>query len=333
MQLTSRVSLGILLCMVIVSWACSQQESASPGGKLAGKTWGEKLGFPANKRVLILHADDVGMCAEANTAARHYLENDNIQSAAGMVPCAYFDELAAWYRQHPDEDIGLHLTLTSEWKTWRWGPVAGATAVPGLVDPDGYLWHEVPQVVQHASAAEVEREIRAQLEKAKSLGMTPGHIDTHMGTLYARLDYTQAYLKVAQEYNIPAMVISFSGPVMERFRQQGYPITNELAAEIEEYPMPKLDDFWSAPEADSYAQKKQAFFDLVRRLQPGITEIIFHPSVETDNLKSITNRWQQRVWEAQMFADPEVIDFLESEGVLFTNWKDMLRRYRERAKS
>ena len=96
------------------------------------------------------------------------------------------------------------------------------------------------------------------------------------------------------------------------------------------YSMPKLDDFHSAPNGDSYTGKKQAFCDLVRSLKPGITEIIFHPSVETDNLKQITSSWQQRVWEAQMFSDPEMKKFFEDEGVGFTTWKEMMKRFRER---
>lgn len=98
------------------------------------------------------------------------------------------------------------------------------------------------------------------------------------------------------------------------------------------YPLPKLDDFYAAPEAGSYAEKKKKFYQLVRSLKPGITEIIFHPSIETPTLKRITNSWQQRVWEAEMFSDPEVVEFLEKEGVLFTNWKEMMGRFGEAQK-
>ena len=173
----------------------------------------------------------------------------------------------------------------------------------------------------------VEKEIRAQIEKALAAGVHPGHLDTHMGTLYGSAGFAQVYLKTAMAYHIPAMVIEFTPSVVKRFRQQGYPITDEMVKFVSSYTMPKLDDFYAAPEAATYAGKKQKFFALVKSLKPGITEIIFHPSIESDSLKMITNSWQQRVWEAAMFSDPEVIQFFKDEGVLFTNWKEMMKRF------
>jgi predicted glycoside hydrolase/deacetylase ChbG (UPF0249 family) len=298
------------------------------GSSLAqAETWGQKLGYPADKKVLILHADDIGMCYEANQAAKAYLTANQIQSAALMVPCPWYNEMADWYKEHPDLDLGLHLTLTSEWRWYRWGPVADRSKVRGLIDPDGYLWKSVEGVAAKASAGEVEAEVRAQVERAIAKGTRPGHIDTHMGTLYARPDYTRAYMKVAQEFHIPAMVIEQTPEISARFRKLGYPITDESLKLNGEYKLPKLDDFFPAPEGKAYEEKREKFFELVRSLKPGITEIIFHPSVETEGLKKITNSWQQRVWEARMFADPEVQAFFQREGILFTNWKEMMRRF------
>ncbi len=322
-----------ILCfcgMFLSLLSCGEENGNADKLTLEGDTWAEKLGFPKDKKVLILHADDIGMCDEANESAIPYLLNDNIQSAAAMVPCPSFNDFANWYKNNSGEDVGLHLTLTSEWQTYRWGPVSNADSLPGLLDEDGYLWHEVVGVVQHASAEEVEAEIRAQIDYALSIGIKPGHIDTHMGTLFASLDYTKAYLSVAMEYGIPAMVIEFTDEVSTRFRGQGYPITDELINYTSGYTLPKLDDFFAAPKGATYSEKKQNFYDLVESLKPGITEIIFHPSVETENLKKITNSWQQRVWEAQLFSDPEVIQFFKDEGVLFTNWKEMMTRFKER---
>ena len=291
-------------------------------------TWAEKLGFPKGKKVIMLHADDIGMCEEANIAAINYLKTKKIQSAAIMMPCEYAPEMIEWAKKNPKEDIGLHLTLTSEWKTYRWGPVAAKETVAGLIDPDEKLWRDVPGVVTHASAAEVEQEIRAQIEKSIQMGYRPDHIDTHMGTLYAHADYIRAFFKVAEEYNIPANVIDVSDPeVLEGFRKMGYPITDEVVKMIERYSLPKLDFFTSAPEGSTYEQKIENFKKLVASFKPGLTEIIFHPSVETENLKTITNSWQQRVWEAKMFSDPQLTDFFKKEGIVFTNWNDLMKRH------
>ena len=291
-------------------------------------TWAEELGFPAGKKVIILHADDAGMCEEANIATAHYLENNLIQSAAVMVPCPNADEFIQWAIDHPEKDVGLHLTHTSEWKTYRWGPVADPGEVPGLVDPDGMFWHEVPDVVMHASADEVEKEIRTQIERAITMGYQPDHIDTHMGTLYGHPGYVEVFYKVAEEYGIPANVIDLSDSlVADRFRKEGYPIDDNVIGMVDEYTLPKLDNFTSVPGGPTYEEKIENFKNLIRSLPPGLTEIIFHPSVETENLKTITNSWQQRVWEAEMFSDPDLIKFFEDEGIIFTNWKEIMKRF------
>jgi predicted glycoside hydrolase/deacetylase ChbG (UPF0249 family) len=295
-----------------------------------GETWAEKLGYPAGKVVLILHADDIGMCYEANEAAKNYLEKGHIQSAAMMVPCPWFNEIAGWYKEHPEHDMGLHLAMNSEWRWYRWGPVAGKDKVPGMCDPDGYLWRGVLDTATHASAAEIEAEIRAQLERALSRGIKPSHIDTHMGTLYARLDYTKAYLKVAEEHHIPAMVIEMTPRVVAKFKKQGYPLTEQSIAQLAGYKLPKLDDFHATLDGKSYEDKKEKFFQQVREMSPGLNEIIFHPSTLTEGLKHTTGSWQQRAWEAQMFSDPQVLAFFEREGIVFTNWKEIMKRWEER---
>lgn len=295
-----------------------------------GETWAEKLGYPSDKVVLILHADDIGMCYEANQAAKAYLTAGNIQSAALMVPCPWYNEMADWYKEHPDYDLGLHLAMNSEWRWYRWGPVARRDVVPGMVDKEGFLWRSQIETARSARPGEVEKEIRAQLERAIAKGTRPGHIDTHMGTVYVRLDFTKAYFKVAQEYRIPAMVIEQTPRVTAKFRKQGYPITEESIKLMSEYKLPKLDDFHAVPEGKTYEEKCQNFFELVRSMSPGINEVIFHPSVLSPTLRAITGTWQQRAWEAEMFADPAVKKFLEREGIVFTNWKQIMKRWEER---
>lgn len=318
---------SVIIPLMTAITSCTGEKKSTPLNE-QHTTWAEKLGFPSGKKVIILHADDAGMCAEANMAIQSMLEKNEIQSTAVMAPCKYADEMLEWAREHPEFDVGLHLTLTSEWKTWRWGPVTNPDSVPGLIDPEGKLWHEVPDVVTHATADEVEKEIRAQIDKAIALGHRPNHIDTHMGTLYASAAYAERFFKVAQEYGIPANAIDLSDTVVaNHFRQAGYPIDKNMIALLDQYNLPKLDFFSSAPKASTYEEKIKKFKQLIRSLKPGLTEIIFHPSIETDNLKSITNSWQQRVWEAKMFSDTGLQSFFKSEGIIFTNWKEIMTRY------
>jgi predicted glycoside hydrolase/deacetylase ChbG (UPF0249 family) len=310
---------ALLACLLVCSGTLSG---------FAQQTWAEKLGYPKGKKVLLLHMDDIGMCPEANAAAEHYINQKDLMSAAVMMPCPNAADFIAWAKQHPVPDIGLHLTLTSEWETYRWPSVTDPAKVPGLIDPDGKLWHEVPDVVMHASAAEVETEIRAQIEKCLALGYRPTHIDTHMGTLYGSAAYAKAFFKVAQEYGIPANVLELSDPeLVKKFKSQGYPIDEEMIQLAADYTLPRLDNFTSVGSGPTYEQKRDDFLAMIRDLKPGLTEIIFHPSVETENLKTITHSWQQRVWEAQLFSDPVVKKFLKKEGIIITNWKEIMKRF------
>ena len=288
----------------------------------------EKLGFPKGVKVLLLHCDDAGMCEEANIAVQAYSLKDHIQSAAVMMPCPNAEEMVEWAKKHPKADIGVHLTLTSEWKDYRWGPVSGPEKVPGLIDPEGKLWHDVPDVVQHAAPEEVKTEIRAQIDKMIRLGYRPTHIDTHMGTLYGSAGFVKVFLETAEKYGIPANAIDLSDPEVRAFYQKaGYPITDEVVEILAGYKLPKLDNFGSVPKGKTYQEKRENFFQLVQSLKPGLTEIIFHPSIKTENLKSFTGSWQQRVWEAGMFSDPVVLEFFKTNNIVLTTWREIMDRF------
>ena len=307
-----------LVTIMVIMISCSNEKDNTNAGK---------LGFPAGTKVLLMHCDDAGMCEEANIAVSNYFITGDIRSAAVMIPCPYAEAMVQWAKTQGSPDLGVHLTLTSEWKTWRWGTVADSVNVPGLIDPEGKMWHDVPDVLMHATAEEVETEVRAQINKVLGMGFRPTHIDTHMGTLYGSIDYLKVFLKIAKEYNLPANAIDLSDPaIAENFRKEGYPITTEVVDLLNEYPLPKLDNFSSVPNGKSYEEKRENFFALVSSLKPGLTEIIFHPSVETDNLKTITNSWQQRVWEAELFSDPLVKKFFEDNGIILITWKEIMER-------
>ncbi len=322
LQQTGRMLLiSVFLLATVATGKTSTAQNSAP-------TNAEKLGFPKGKKILLLHSDDAGMCEEANLSVMAYSLKNHVQSAAVTMPCPNAEEMVAWAKKHPQADIGVHLTLTSEWKSYRWPPLAPAADVPGLIDPEGKLWPEVIDVVRHASPEEVEQEIRAQIDRMLELGYQPTHIDTHMGTLYGSAEFLTVFLKVAQEYQIPANAIDLSNPkVAAYYKQAGYPISEETIAQLAAYPLPKLDNFTSVPKGSSYEEKKANFFQLVNALDPGLTEIIFHPSIETDHLKSITGSWQQRVWEAKMFSDPEVIRFFKDHGIVLTTWREIMKRY------
>src|ERR1700736_3830400 len=152
------------------------------------KTIAERLGYRTDAKLLIVHADDLAVAHSEDAASFDALDKNAVTSASIMVPCPWLTEVAAYAKAHPYADLGLHLTLTSEWKTYRWGPVESKAAVPSLLDPAGYLWPDTPLAVGVLKAAQAEREIRAQIERAIAMGIHPTHLDSHMGALFSRPD-------------------------------------------------------------------------------------------------------------------------------------------------
>src|SRR5262245_22467235 len=166
-------------------------------------TYAERLGWPSGSKVMIFHCDDAGMSHASNVGARESMEQGVVTSMSIMMPCSWVPEIVIYVKENPKADTGLHLTMNSEWGLYRWGPLAGKPAVPGMCDPDGYLWQSVADTATHATPDEIEREIRAQIEKAEAMGFKPTHLDTHMGCLVARPDYLDRFVKVGIEKSIP----------------------------------------------------------------------------------------------------------------------------------
>src|SRR5258708_3922449 len=167
------------------------------------KTVAERLGLSPDSKLVIIHADDLAVAHSEDTASFDALDKHAVTSASIMVPCPWLNEVAAYAKIHPDADLGLHLTLTSEWETYRWGPVESKDRVPSLLDPSGYLWPATPEAVRNLKADEAEREIRAQIERAIAMGIHPTHLDSHMGTLFSRPDLFTIYIKIPHEYKLP----------------------------------------------------------------------------------------------------------------------------------
>src|SRR5687767_8215717 len=172
-----------------------------------GRTIAERLGHPANAKLLIIHADDLGAAHSINAASLDALNKGTISSASIMMPTPWVTEVATYAKAHPNADLGLHLTITSEWETYRWGSVAPADKVSSLLDSTGTFPGDVPPVVAKAKPAEVELELRAQIDRAISLGIRPTHLDSHMGALFASPELFATYVRVARAYRLPFLAL------------------------------------------------------------------------------------------------------------------------------
>src|SRR4029453_10643268 len=166
----------------------------------------ERLGYPRDAKLLIVHADDLGMTHSVNVATMKAFETGLVNSGSIMVPCPWLSEIAAYARANPQADLGLHLTLTSEWTNLRWGPVSSRDRVTSLLDKDGYFRLTETEAAKNADPKQVEMEITAQIEKARALGIQPTHLDSHMGTLYQNKELFEMFLRVARSQKLPVRV-------------------------------------------------------------------------------------------------------------------------------
>ena len=296
-------------------------------GQARAETWADRLGYPAGSKVIVLHANELGMCYETSAAGTKMLEEGMVRSAGAMVPAPWFNDLAEWCKAHPEADVGLELTLNSEQQNYRWQPTAVGGLVPSLIDAEGFLWRTPVQTMVNGSTDDVERELRAQIARAKMAGLQPSHLTTHLGTLITRPDLIAVYLRIAREEWIPAMIVELTPEQVQRFQREGFPLPDDIIQLLDDYPLPKVDDLHFVADADSYEAKKHAFLDMLAKLSPGITQIAFHPAVESDALQRITPRWQQRVWDAQLMADEEVRRALQAEGIVLTDWREIMQRF------
>ena len=292
----------------------------------AAQTYAERLGWKAEDRVLILHIDDAGMSHGSNLGVMQSMEQGVANSLSIMMPCPWVPELVNWIQQNPSVDSGLHLTMTAEWKLYRWGPLAGKAAVPGLVDAQGCLWHSVEQVCAHASPDEVEKEIRAQIERAEKLGIEITHLDSHMGTLFARADYFERFLKVGIEKQIP--ILAVGGHMTHTQEENGAAAKAllPLAPKIWAAGLPVIDDLHTSVTSWKPAEKKERLFKLIRELKPGITEILFHASVMTEELPLITGSAASRHADTQLLKDPELKALLREQNIHLTTWRELKKR-------
>src|SRR5260221_6063163 len=163
------------------------------------KTVAERLGYAADTKLLIIHADDLAIAHSEDAASLEALDKGYVTSASVIVPGPWLAEVADYATAHPDADLRLHLAFTSERETFRWGSVGTKDKHPSLLDPTGALWALTEDVRKKAKPQEVEREYRAQVQQALAVGIHPTHLDTHMGSALATPEIVAVYVKIAHE--------------------------------------------------------------------------------------------------------------------------------------
>jgi chitin disaccharide deacetylase len=279
------------------------------------------LAQPSAPKRLIVHADDAGMCHSANIATIEAMEKGLVSSASVMLPCPWVQEFCDWAKANPKYDLGVHLTLTSEWKHFRWRPVSPITTVKGLIDPEGYMWRDVRSTATHASAAEIETELRAQIERAKLYGLQFTHIDTHMGTLYARPDYFDVYTKLAKEYKVPCMLPKPGG--IPEAELKAYPITLDMLRAREQAGFAMLDRLVTGVPGRNYAERRVSYRKFIETLTPGVTKLIIHLAKDDAEIRAVSGAWEYRWADYQFWTSDEARELLAKHNVELYTYRQL----------
>jgi predicted glycoside hydrolase/deacetylase ChbG (UPF0249 family) len=277
---------------------------------------GERLGYSADQKLVLIHADDVGSTHSANLATFELLESGSITCGSIIVPGPWFPEVADYARSHREADFGVHLALTSEYPHYRWPGVLGRGVTPSLHDAGGYL----PQPVAELKGAKVEEarsELRAQVEKALDAGIDVTHLDTHMGAVL-RGGFFPVYVALALEFHLPCFVIDdWKDRRPEEFRllaQARAPILDRIVFDTWEY---------SAAEAPAYYQR------VLSELAPGVTHFLIHPCLDSDEIRAVDPvNCEKRIGDYLPFRGRGFNDLLDEAGVKRIGYREIRDAWR-----
>ena len=283
-------------------------------------------------KYLLVNADDFGMCRAANEAVFDLFRRGCLKSSTVMIPCPAAEEAARFAAENPQYAIGVHLTTTSEWDTYKWGPLTGAKS---LKEETGFMTHHAADAESRADLKELEAELKAQIEQARAWGMEPSHLDIHMGSLYGhntgRFEVMELTLRICGEYGkafrlftdahelvpFPGMTIEMQQQLLGMIRpwaqKYGVPMPNYLL-------MPN----WTEDLRTSYEHYREEILKIWVNIPEGITETFVHPCIENDEMKTIIRSWRDRVWEYQLMGDPYTHQYLKDHGVELISYRDLV---------
>ena len=294
------------------------------------KTVAERLGYPANSRLLVIHADDFGMMHTVNTAIEEALEKGWVNSASIMVPCPWFPEVADWAKSHPNADLGIHITLNADWTTYRWRPIATQPIGPSLLDEDGYLPLSTEFVNSHAKMNEVEAQGRAQIDKAQRAGIRLTHLDPHMGTIASTQDLLGVYVALGDHYKLPVLLEPKTGKGIDAGSTTPVGIDGNFNTANITPGSVLVDRILQIMPGVPQSQWLDEYKKMLAPLPPGTYELIVHLAHNNAEIQGATAdhpdwgaQWRQN--DLDLVSNPEFQRFIKDQGFVLVTWKDLAK--------
>jgi hypothetical protein len=265
----------------------------------------ERLGYEASQKLVIISCDDLGSCHAANIGVYEAIRNGIASCASVMVPAPWARHAAEMY---DGEDIGVHITLNAEHPLYRWGPI---THAPSLLSGDGGFPRNVDDLWEHADPAEVLRECRAQIERATIWGFDVSHLAPHLSVITLRPEFFDIYLELAVEFQLPIRL-----PSTLTAEQAGFPFRRLAAEEGIVFP----DHF----DHDWRAGSRERVYNAIRNLQPGVTEIHIQPSIDTAEVRALTDHAEEWIDDLDLaLHDTTVNDLLQEQDAVVIGYREL----------
>ena len=299
----------------------------------------ERLGYDKNAKLLIIHADDIGIAHSINIASFDAYKNNAINSGAAMIPSPWIKEVAEFHKKHPNYDLGIHLTLTAEWKNYKWRGISPSNEIPSLLNEYNEFYDNTSDVNINANPEEVRKELQAQIDYARSLGINPSHIDSHMGAIAVNKDLWRVYIEVGHKNKLVSMATKSRvfNLFDEDFPVPGYILpVNDIYMLYTEAERTSIEDSAGEDIANTLivndVYKYDDFFNLysskVKLLTPGLNVFLLHLGYDNEELREVTvdhpeygSLWRQLDYD--VFNSDEFKKVLKDNDIMLVTWGEI----------
>ena len=274
----------------------------------------ELLGYKKNDKLLIIHADDLGLSNSVNKASFEALNNKHVNSASVMIPAPKVKEVAEYFKENPNIDLGLHLTFTSEWKGYKWHGISQNGYIPSLINNNGNFYEKKKEVVKNSNPKDIRKELQAQIDYAMSIGIKPTHLDSHEGVLFFSPEFFKIYLDISEKNRLPVFVPKLLAPHFNN-----------------DFPQPKnlvVVKMHMADKKISFENWAEYYESILENLDPGLNEMIVHLGLDNNEMKEITSdriafgsKW--RNLDYNVVSSPRFKASLIKNNIKLVTWREI----------